>query len=319
MPRRPGEPSATQLDPTPLPTVLHARDYPRAHLLALERTGAIQSVRRGTYLASRQLDGLSPYAAQRVSALARITAVAERLASAVVSHESAAALWGLPLVTAGTRVHVLQRSRPSARRAKDIARHITRVPPDQITVHRGLPVTTLERTVVDCAMTLRTEPGLILADAALHAGADLDLCREILASLGPRSGSVRARTVLEYADGGAESPGETRARLLFLRAGFPRPVTQVPITLPSVTFWSDLGWLDQRVLAEYDGVAKYSAQGSAAAAVLEEKRREELIVAEGYRVVRIDRTDLRDDALLATRLRQWGNFGTLIRRPELNG
>lgn len=318
MPRRPGSVSPVQLDTTPVPPVLHARDHPRHHLLALERGGKIQQLRRGAYVPTAHVAELPPFTAQRVRTLGRVAAVAERLRSAVVSHESAAALWGLPLVTANAPVHVIQPSRPSSRRARDVIRHTVQLDADDVTEHRGYQVTSLERTVVDCAMALAIEPGLILADAALHIGADLETCREILARLGSRAGSVRARTVLEYADGGSESSGETRTRLLALRAGFPRPVTQLRVDVGSETFWSDVGWVEQLLVAEYDGAAKYTARGSAAAEVLEEKRREDLIRAEGYGVVRVDRSDFRNSAPLLAQMRRLGKFGDPIPRPELN-
>jgi hypothetical protein len=40
-------------------------------------------------------------------------------------------------------------------------------------------------------------------------------------------GIRRLRTALDLADGGAESPKETELRLLLVRDGLPRPVTQI--------------------------------------------------------------------------------------------
>src|SRR5665647_3975642 len=53
----------------------------------------------------------------------------------------------------------------------------------------------------------------------------------------------------------AESPGESSARSVLLRAGLPVPQTQVRVDTPLGTFWSDLGWPEWRLLAEYDGRA----------------------------------------------------------------
>jgi hypothetical protein len=61
--------------------------------------------------------------------------------------------------------------------------------------------------------------------------------------------------VLGLVDAGAESPRETWLRLLLIRAGFPRPQTQIPVydeygLLVAVL---DMGWEDIKVAADYEG------------------------------------------------------------------
>jgi hypothetical protein len=53
----------------------------------------------------------------------------------------------------------------------------------------------------------------------------------------------------------AESPQETRLRLLLVRSGFPRPVTQIPVRNDRgrVVRRIDMGWPDRMVGVEYDG------------------------------------------------------------------
>jgi len=60
---------------------------------------------------------------------------------------------------------------------------------------------------------------------------------------------------LELADGGAESPQETRLRLVLVRGGLPRPVTQVPVANERgrVVRRIDMGWPEWKVGVEYDG------------------------------------------------------------------
>jgi very-short-patch-repair endonuclease len=228
--------------------------------------------------------------AQHHLALARLVALREQLTLPyVLSHESAALLWGLPVLMQPTRTHVIQRSRPTSRGAPDVIRHVTDVPEDQRTVHRGHPVTTLERTVVDCAMTLGAHGGLVVADAALH--------------------------------GGAESPGETSARFVLLRAGLPAPETQVAVSTRLGTFWADLGWREWRLLAEYDGRLKYGAAGMASEVVVQEKRRQEAIEEAGWRVLRLTKEDLHEPSQLIQRLARYlppGSLEGLRPRSALN-
>lgn len=59
---------------------------------------------------------------------------------------------------------------------------------------------------------------------------------------------------MDLVDGGAASPKETELRLLLIDAGFPRPVTQIPIVINYRTFAVlDMGWPEFGVAVEYDG------------------------------------------------------------------
>lgn len=61
--------------------------------------------------------------------------------------------------------------------------------------------------------------------------------------------------VLDLVDAGAESPQETRVRLMLIDAGFPRPQTQIPVCGPDghPRYYLDMGWEDMMVAVEYDG------------------------------------------------------------------
>ncbi len=276
------------------------------------------AVRRGAYI--EPPDGAG-WAVRRTLALARIAAVHSQLRlDHVISHQSAALLWGLPMVDAGTRVHLIQTTTSHRRGTSDIARHECALSEDDVVSLAGMRVTSLLRTVVDCASTLRPSAGLVIADGGLRAGADIDRLGELVNSMGPRRGITRARAVLGVADDGAESPGESLTRHLLLRAGFPVPTTQVRVNTTDGPVWGDLGWEAWRVLAEYDGVAKYTATGRVADAVLAERRREVVIEREGWRVLRVTAVDLRHPATVIREVLRHAPRGTadaLRPRPEL--
>ena len=68
--------------------------------------------------------------------------------SAVLSHQSAAALWGIrPTAKARIDVTVPQQLRPR----KGLHPHRATLPADEITVHDGIPTTTPARTLLDLA------------------------------------------------------------------------------------------------------------------------------------------------------------------------
>jgi hypothetical protein len=350
VPRRPGRPPTIPRDTRPLPRIHLARDHPAAEVAARVHAGEWTRIRSGAYVETstgaylvddfptdahpthahptgehptgehpthahptgERRTAAHPADARRRLALARLVALREQLAvSYVVSHESAALLWDLPLLTPPGRTHIVQHSKPTGRGASDVVRHVIDVPEDQRAIQRGHSVTTLERTVVDCAMTLGPHGGLVVADAALHAGADRASCRAILAGLAGRHGAPTARTVLDLADDGAESPGETSARFALLRAGLPAPETQIPVATHLGTFWADLGWRDWRLLVEYDGRVKYGAAGMASEAVVREKRRQEAMEEAGWRVVRVVKEDLRQPSGLVHRLARYLPHGTI--------
>lgn len=60
---------------------------------------------------------------------------------------------------------------------------------------------------------------------------------------------------LDLVDGGSQSPRETRLRLLLIKAGFPRPQTQIPVLGPDgyPKYFLDMGWEDIKLAVEYDG------------------------------------------------------------------
>jgi very-short-patch-repair endonuclease len=261
-------------------------------------------VGRGAYVATPSA-GLDRYAARARLDLAAIAAVGRRLTPAhTLSHASAALVWGLPLLTPPARVHVTQPWSGNSETSPAVARHTNPLSADETTERLGLAVTTLERTAVDCAMTLGPVGGLVVADAALHRGADRDLCTELLARRGRARGVRTARAVLAVADDGAESPGESLVRLEVVRLGVVPPRTQVRVETDDGPFWTDLGWPEWRVLGEYDGVAKYTADGTAAEAVLREKRRQEAIEEAGYTVLRFTKADIAEPSRVAARLRR---------------
>ena len=285
-------------------------------------SGSWVRVRRGAFVAeSDEADEPEPFARLTRQALARIAAVDRQLrAPHVISHQSAALLWGLPYVDDGTRVHVVQRSAPHRRGAADVVRHHHELASGDVVTLAGVRVTTLERTVLDCAMSLSAQDGLVLADAAMRRGLEQASCLARLGTWAGRRGLRTAIAVLELADDGAESPGESRLRHVVLRAGFPPPQTQVRVPTPEGDAWADIGWPEWRVLAEYDGRAKYTADGSAADAVLRERRREVLLEREGWRVVRATGADLARPASLVTAILRHCPAGTASRlqpRPWL--
>jgi hypothetical protein len=104
--------------------------------------------------------------------------------------------------------------------------------------------------------TLRRPRALATLDSALHAKACMvaELESAVDEQKG-RRGIVRVRELLAHADGRAESPMESEARLVFIDHGLPLPELQYEIVDHCGDLWRvDFAWLDAKVVAEYDSM-----------------------------------------------------------------
>jgi hypothetical protein len=97
-----------------------------------------------------------------------------------------------------------------------------------VTTVRGVPLTTVARTVIDLARCLSFEAGVAVADSALYGGkatrGELDA---VLARCARWPGIQRARRAVAFADPRAESVLESLGRAAFHQAGLPPPDLQV--------------------------------------------------------------------------------------------
>lgn len=287
---------------------LLAAGYSDDEIRAQLRAGHLLSVRPGFYLS----DARRPANPEAWHAAVVHATLADLAPGAVASHASAAVLhglpvWGLPLV----RVHATRPRRTGARRTPTVDLHSAGLDPDEIGQVDGTPVTCAARTVVDLARTSPFPQAVAVADAALFAGivSPASLEEALLRARG-RPGSPAARRAVAFADGRAESVGESRSRVAMHLAGLPPPdlqhsfVTADGRRLGRVDFW----WRAQRLVGEFDGRSKYGRLlrpgQTAADAVVEEKRREDLIRAEGARFVRWTWAELAPFDDVAGRLRR---------------
>ncbi|MEV7964183.1 hypothetical protein [Oerskovia paurometabola] len=304
--------------------VLLTAQLPRPVLRAALSRDLLEKVRHGAYRWRAPDEPAPGHALDRLRAVARIEAVSRQLQSAfVLCQDSAALVWDLPLWRVPGRVHVVQQHRPGTPRpGADLVRHLTVLTPADTTVRRGRLVTSLARTVVDCARTLPALDALVVVDAALRRGVLPEELSDVLDRVGGGRGTARARVLVGLGSRGAESPGESAVRFHLLRRGLPVPTTQIPVATRLGTFRADLGWPQWRVLVEFDGFVKYStlAQGDPAKVLFEEKRRHEGIEEEGWRVLRVTVRDLMDGAELVRRVLRLLPPGTSVdveRRPHL--
>ncbi|WP_243225203.1 hypothetical protein [Microbacterium sp. CIAB417] len=290
-------------------------------LEGLVREGRLIRVHRGQYVDGATWRSLW----EEGRHLLRVFAFARSSPSAVFTHASAAALWGLPLY--GMRddfVHVLIAGSRHSRRAPGVMRHALVVHEDDITIRHGLRCTSLVRTTFDLARTLPREGALAVGDAALGAAAvshhvqDAERAAlwrdDLLARCGTGARGVRqARWVARFADGRAELPGESVSRLRLHQLGFRDVALQVPVTGPAGDeYFVDFGFPGAQKFGEFDGEAKYlepdlRAASTTAEAVLAEKRREDDVRGvTGWGFARWGHAHIRTVESLGSRLAAFG-------------
>lgn len=167
--------------------------------------------------------------------------------------------------------------------------------PDETTVRRGLPVTTVHRTAFDLGRLLPRDEAVARLDA-LHA--IVPFTTDDVAELTERHrgsrGVRRLPTTLSLVDGGAESPKETWLRLLLIDAGFPSPTTQIAVIGRSgKVAWIDMGWEAWRLGVEYDGDHHRTDRRQ----YVKDQRRLRMLEAMGWTVIRVIAEDRPGDVV----------------------
>ncbi|MGP4031850.1 hypothetical protein [Pseudarthrobacter sp. 1C304] len=165
---------------------------------------------------------------ERLRALTAVT-------GAVVSHLSAAVLWGFPLPLALMNSALVHLTRDSGRRAvryKSVVGPQQSLEPDEIVAGAWVRCTSPLRTWFDLAGMLSLDD-LVIADDFLVRRRDplttLDAMDEFLAGKRGRTGYRRALRARSLIRANTDSPKESELRLLLVRHGLPEPGINVPL------------------------------------------------------------------------------------------
>jgi len=251
----------------------------------------VQRLSRDTYLPRALVDDVG----------ARVAAVLLTAPpSAVVSHRTAADLWGLRLplqdvVDLRVDLTVPEPTRAESRRDRRVHRLPLR--DDEVTHRRGQPVTGPSRTWRDLAAVL--EPAALLA-ATDQVLADLCTLPDLERQLARRPtgrGAARARAVLPVADARSESPMESVLRWLLHQARVPPPVVQHEIRdAGGFVARVDMAWPVHRLVVEFDGDGHRDRD-----VFVNDLRRQNRLVAAGWTVLRFTSADVlgRPDEVIA--------------------
>jgi hypothetical protein len=222
----------------------------RQTLRTLVKQGLVRRVLQGVYAAAQAVDDMD----FRADALALVVPKA-----AVVTDRTAAWLHGLDVLprSSGTTpppINLFHTTDTRMNRA-GVASGRRGLLPDDITVVRGIRVTTALRTALDLGRLLWRYDALGAIDGFLRLGVPHDILIAEIGRFKGYRGVRQLRALAPLGDGRAESMGESALRLNWYDAGLPRPDLQtwvyddegdplyrLDITLPELLF-----------AAEYDG------------------------------------------------------------------
>ena len=262
------------------------------------RAGRLLPVRQGVYLAATQWPTDAP--GQHL-----VRAHAEQVANpdAVLSHQSAAVVWGLP-APGFEPWHDLPPSLTlppggHSSRVRAAVHDVGTLPPAQVQRDAaGYAVTSPARTAIDLAAGRPLPEALVILDGAARTICEAmvpsarrrDLANphlvaavtELMAEAALTARAGRLRQALALVDPVRESAAESLSAGHIELAGLPRPRYQARIVTDTGVLYPDAYWEEYGVIGECDGAMKYADN----TAYVREKQREQVLRDLGFRIVR---------------------------------
>lgn len=201
----------------------------------------------------------------------------------------AARLWGVDLLPADAcDVEItIPRGRPLLRGCEIRTRRAL-LPPHDVVILEGLAVTSELRTAFDLARRGARDEAVIALDAMLYTRliSSSTLRRYIERHRGWRGVKVAADR-LELAVNRAESPMETRLRLVLLDGGLPKPLVNESVCDEQGRFLARPDLRIGPVIIEFDGAVHRTAQRHR-----EDVRRQNRLMQAGYVILRYTAADV---------------------------
>ena len=159
---------------------------------------------------------------------------------------------------------------------------------DEVVALQGFHATSTLRLLLDVSARLALTEAVVVVDQALHAKVVTPAQLQVaLERYDGRWGIKKLRKVAAHAEPAAESPMETRLRMVLVLGGLPRPEAQVTLYDHEGEFLGrpDLFYPDARLALEYDG-------GSHRTTLADDNRRQNRLVDAGIRLLRFTAGDI---------------------------
>jgi very-short-patch-repair endonuclease len=229
-------------------------------------------------------------------ALVALAAVGPPVALCAVS---AAGHYGWSLPTEPGRIHLVVPPRRCPAAFEGVALHRWSLARGDLVTVGGTRVTEPVRTALDVASLEPLTESLPMLDALLRAETlEREQLEDAITLLPKGRGSVRAGVAVGLANGRRASSPESVFFALVHAARLPRPVSQFPIRKDGRLLGiADFAWPLHRLVVEIDGYAYHSDK----TAFVRDRRRQNDLVVEGWRVLRFAALDVtsRPEAVIA--------------------
>jgi hypothetical protein len=213
---------------------------------------------------------------------------------AILSHRSAAALWGLRSDSRNRLDVTAPGRRGRAPAGIDAHRDGSLRPLDRAEV-RGIPCTSVARTLLDlAAVASPRELRNAVTQAEVERVFDLAAMRELIERSRRRRGVARLRrAIAEHDPRDERARGEHERRFLeFCRhSGLPLPAVNVPLVIDGVQIEADFLWREARLVVEADD--RYSHL--TVTAFEKDRRRDQRLKLAGWEVIRCTWRQVLDD------------------------
>lgn len=223
---------------------------------------------------------------------------------AVVWGPTAARLWGVPLpreLEDSMRVDVAVPEPMTAPVGRGIRGHSVGLPPEDLAVRDGLPLTTPARTWLDLGRTLRVDQLVAAGDFLVHWREPLVTRAELAGAVARstrRRGIRSLREALPLLDGRSESPRESATRVMLARAGITGLVSNLSVTTSGgFRYRLDLALLRLKIAIEYQGGYHFLAEQAE-----RDMTRRSRLAADGWIVIEVYRGDLENPTELVQRV-----------------
>lgn len=220
---------------------------------------------------------------------------------AVLSHRSAGRLWGL--LSAYSGAPEVTRPEGRATRRIGIYSHELALAKDEVMEVDGIPVTSPLRTLFDLAAVLTARQlERVFNEVEVRQLRDRVSLPMLLERYPRRRGTTAVRALLEsrQPDGITRNDFEERFVAFLDENDLPRPRLNATLALRGRFLEPDCVWDAQRLIVELDGRATHGTHE----AFQSDRRRDRILLAEGWRWARITWAQLRDEpAAIAADLR----------------
>jgi very-short-patch-repair endonuclease len=212
---------------------------------------------------------------------------------ALLSHDTAAALWGLRGYSGGA-IHVTAPHKSTS--TKRIRRHFSVVPDDERAVEEGIPVTSVHRTIFDLAAYEEADAVVAMTKEAEYLNRwDRISLPDLLERYPGKRGSRKLRFALQRLE--EEPTGRKRSRLeerfapFLRRHHLPLPRFNDWLFINGKRYCVDCHWPATNRIIELDGWEGHRSRS----AFRDDRERDRRLTAAGYTVTRLTWNQLDDE------------------------